>query len=218
MPGARLRLNLRKTISGAARRQYRRPEFDLRIDRLRLRTDLSGQPRAQSRAWRIDDGRLVSTFDHGLDLHVIALHRDRGRDLSQPHRRRDGQQDAGTPLVTHHPGWKLRPGIISELPDAPRVAERPDPLLCDIGDQARPDLHGASSDLEALLLQGYAEPVNDDHAAAYRLTAKGLEFVANRTLAEAQPASPAFHSNVVRVRRRETLLRRRALRTSDAAY
>ena len=43
----------------ATPRQHCRARIDLRIDRVRLCDDLPGEPRAQSRPWRVDDARRV---------------------------------------------------------------------------------------------------------------------------------------------------------------
>ena len=53
-------------------------------------------------------------------------------------------------------------------------------LLCDIGDEALPQLDASKSDLDTLLERGYAEQVNDNPASSYRLTAKGIAFLSER--------------------------------------
>ena len=64
--GRSIRLNPQRTSLNALAtlRQHCCPCLDLRADRLRLCADLPGEPRAQSRPWRVDDaGRLCGAGD-----------------------------------------------------------------------------------------------------------------------------------------------------------
>ena len=70
----------------ATRRQHRCARGDLRAREHRLRADLSRQPRAQSRAWRIDDDRRLSAGrDRGTVQRQSAARAGPGRDLRPRH-------------------------------------------------------------------------------------------------------------------------------------